>query len=99
MEMVSNCAVVNWIPEMSLPCHGPSTALLNSQDPNDTCSDNANDFIMTKKLIEEDKVEILREEWKFASRVLNKFFMWIIITAIISNAVYVILKAPSGNLL
>ena len=55
--------------------------------------------LLTQKRIEEDKVEILREEWKFASQVVNKFFMWIIVTAIMSNAVYVILKAPSGNLL
>ena len=98
-EMDSRCAAMNWIPEMSLPSNEPTAALLNSQDSNENSSENSNDRILTQKLIEEDKVEILREEWKFASQVVNKFFMWIIVTAIMSNAVYVILKAPSGNLL
>ena len=87
------------IPEMSLPSHEPTSALLNSLEPDGRSTENNNDCILTKKFIEAEKEETLREEWKFASRVVNKFFMWIIITAIISNALYVILKAPSGNLL
>lgn len=96
---VSTCAVVNWTPEMSLPTYETTSTLLNHNDANDMSSQNDNDSILTQKLIEEDKEGILREEWKFASRVLNKFFMWIVISAIISNAVYVILRAPTGNLL
>lgn len=84
---------------MSLPTYETTSTLLNHNDANDMSSQNDNDSILTQKLIEEDKEGILREEWKFASRVLNKFFMWIVISAIISNAVYVILRAPTGNLL
>lgn len=86
------CTVVNWIPEMSLPS-AQSTLL---RDSDNKPSENE-DCDLTKKLIEEDKEVILREEWKFASRVLNKYFMWIIVIAIMSNAVFVILRAPSAN--
>ncbi|XP_068691847.1 neuronal acetylcholine receptor subunit alpha-9-like isoform X1 [Montipora foliosa] len=93
-DMVTRCTVVNWIPEMSLP--SAQSALLDC-DSDDKPVENENDCNLAKKLIEEDKDDILREEWKFASRVLNKFFMWIVIIAILSNAVYVILRAPSAN--
>ena len=96
--MAFECAV-NWIPEMSLPSHGPTATLLNSHESRDKFSDHKNDCTLTKKLLEEELENALREEWKFASRVINKYFMWIIISAITSNALYVILMAPSGNLL
>ena len=96
--MAFECAV-NWIPEMSLPSHGPTATLLNSNESRDKFSDHQNDCTLTKKLLEEELENALREEWKFASRVINKYFMWIIISAITSNALYVILMAPSGNLL
>ncbi|XP_015772288.1 PREDICTED: neuronal acetylcholine receptor subunit alpha-7-like [Acropora digitifera] len=91
-DTATRCTVVNWIPEMSLPS-AQSTLL---RDSDNKPSENE-DCDLTKKLIEEDKEVILREEWKFASRVLNKFFMWIIVIAIMSNAVFVILRAPSAN--
>ena len=98
-DMVSKGTVVDWIPEMSIPSYGTTSRLLNNHDSVDQSNENDNDCTLTKKLIEEDKEGIIREEWKFASRVLNKFFMWIVVFAIISNAVYVMLRAPSGNLL
>lgn len=98
-DMVAKGAVVNWMPPMSLPshAHAPTTELINGQIPDEHSSETENDYLLSKKYHEEDKAEILREEWRFASRVINKFFMWIVILAIMSNAFYVILKAPRGN--
>lgn len=98
-DVASKGTVVDWILEMSIPSYGTTSRLLNNNDSIDQSNENDNDCILTKKLIDEEKGGVIREEWKFASRVLNKFFMWIVVFAIISNAVYVMLRAPSGNLL
>ena len=98
-EMVVKGAVVNWLPALSLPSHAPTTELIQGQRPDDQSSEAENDYLLSNKFHEEDKAEILREEWRFASRVINKFFMWIVVLAIMSNALYVILKAPKGNFL
>lgn len=96
-DIVTKGAVVNWIPAVSLPSHAPATELITGQSPAEQSSETDNDHLLSQKYHEEDKVEILREEWRFASRVINKFFMWIIVMAIMSNALYVVLKAPRGN--
>lgn len=98
-EMVAKGAVVNWLPALSLPSHVPTTELIQGQSQDDQSSETENDYLLSNKLREEDKAEILREEWRFASRVINKFFMWIVVLAILSNGLYVILKAPRGNFL
>ncbi|KAL9986938.1 hypothetical protein ACROYT_G001156 [Oculina patagonica] len=96
-EMVAKGAVVNWLPALSLPSQVPTTELIQGQSVEDHSSDTENDYLLSNKFHEEDKAEILREEWRFASRVINKFFMWIVVFAILSNGLYVILKAPRGN--
>ena len=88
---------MNWIPEISLPSQTQTTELITGQSLDERSSETENDFLLSQRYREEDKAQILREEWKFASRVVNKFFMWIIVMAIISNALYVVLKAPRGN--
>lgn len=96
-EMVTNGVVVNWIPAPSLPSHVATTELISGKSPDDQSSETENDYLLSQKYHEEDKADILREEWRFASRVVNKFFMWIVVFAIMSNGLYVILKAPRGN--
>ena len=96
-DIITKGAVVNWIPEISLPSQTQTTELITGQSLDERSSETENDFLLSQRYREEDKAQILREEWKFASRVVNKFFMWIIVMAIISNALYVVLKAPRGN--
>lgn len=96
-EMITNGVVVNWMPAPSLPSHVAITELIPGQNPDDQSSETENDYLLSQRYHEEDKADILREEWRFASRVVNKFFMWIVVFAIMSNALYVILKAPRGN--
>ena len=93
----ANGIVVNWMPAPSLPSHVAISELIPGQSPDDQSSETENNYLLSQRYYEEDKADILREEWRFASRVVNKFFMWIVVFAIMSNALYVILKAPRGN--
>ncbi|XP_022779102.1 neuronal acetylcholine receptor subunit alpha-10-like [Stylophora pistillata] len=96
-DILTKGAVVNWMPEISLPSQTPTTELVTGQSLDERSSETENDFLLSQRYHEEDKAQMLCEEWRFASRVINKFFMWIVVMAIISNALYVVLKAPRGN--
>lgn len=47
---------------------------------------------------QDEEKEQYREEWRFAARVLNHFFMWIVLTLVVLNCFVVIVTAPSANL-
>ncbi|XP_032218085.2 neuronal acetylcholine receptor subunit alpha-7 isoform X2 [Nematostella vectensis] len=47
---------------------------------------------------EEDRKELLKEEWKFASKVLNSLFKWSMVASIIINFFIAFIGAPVENL-
>ena len=92
-------SVVEWVP---IGHTGAGAAAELAVPPNAASSNNSERQSVkdvTRKLQEQEILELFRDEWKFVSEVLNKLFMWALIVSIGGNALYVYLKAPRGNLL
>ena len=49
---------------------------------------------MAEQLIEDAENEALRDEWKLAARVLNRFFLWLYITATVLSVGGVFVQTP-----
>ena len=55
------------------------------------------DFL-SKRWRKDDEKELLNKEWKFASEVLNKGFMWVTIFLVLLNTFFLLIRAPMANL-
>lgn len=54
--------------------------------------------ILVKRTKKDDEKERHQEEWRFAARVLNRLFMWIVMLLVVFNCLSVLFSAPSENL-
>ena len=99
---VPNRSVVEWIPLAYNPSAGitmetttrRSAACADEPETGREPEPNKN---LMRKLKVDEILELFREEWKFASQVLNKLFMWALVAAIASNVLYVCLNVPRNN--
>lgn len=54
--------------------------------------------ILVERTKKDDEKERHQEEWRFAARVLNRLFMWIVLFLVVFNCLSVLFSAPSENL-
>lgn len=54
--------------------------------------------ILVKRTKKDDEKERHQEEWRFAARVLNRLFMWIVLLLVVFNCLSVLFSAPPENL-
>ena len=91
-------ASVCWNPE-KYPQNQTLIELSKESDRQDENSqlDSAVDFLNTRWR-KEDEEQLWRQEWRFASQVLNKGFMWITIFLVLMNTIFLLIRAPMANL-
>jgi hypothetical protein len=54
--------------------------------------------VLVYRAKQDEEKEHFKEEWRFAARVLNQFFMWIVLFLVVLNCFVVIVTAPTANL-
>ncbi|XP_068741525.1 neuronal acetylcholine receptor subunit alpha-7-like [Montipora capricornis] len=54
--------------------------------------------ILVKRTKKDDEKERHQEEWRFAAKVLNRLFMWIVLLLVVFNCLSVLFSAPTENL-
>lgn len=54
--------------------------------------------ILVERTKKDDEKERHKEEWRFAARVLNRLFMWIVMFLVVFNCLSVLFSAPKENL-
>ena len=54
--------------------------------------------ILVKRRKKDDEKERHQEEWRFAAKVLNRLFMWIVVLLVVFNCLSVLFSAPVKNL-
>lgn len=54
--------------------------------------------ILVKRTKKDDEKERHQEEWRFAAKVLNRLFMWIVLLLVVFNCFSVLFLAPAENL-
>lgn len=54
--------------------------------------------VLVQRTKKDDEKERHTEEWRFAAKVLNRLFMWIVLFLVVFNCLSVLFSAPSENL-
>lgn len=55
--------------------------------------------ILVERTKKDDENEQYKEQWRFAAKVLNRMFMWIVLLLVVSNLLSIVLSAPRKNVL
>ena len=54
--------------------------------------------ILVQRTKKDEAKEHFQQEWRFAARVLNRLFMWIVLILVVFNCLVVLFSAPRENL-
>ena len=55
--------------------------------------------IIVERTKREDEYARYKEQWRFAAKVLNRMFMWIVLLLVVSNLLSIVFSAPQRNVL